>query len=87
MPAGIPIILRMSRQSSKKYIFILLLIFFLSLIILNTSVTTVYATIYRIIDTEGNTIRVTTEPQMKKSEEDSWFNWKEEPSKGIQISC
>ncbi|HAJ32578.1 MAG TPA: hypothetical protein DCK79_04310 [Candidatus Atribacteria bacterium] len=56
---------------SKKYIFILLLIFFLSLIILNTSVTTVYATIYRIIDTEGNTIRVTTEPQMKKSEEEA----------------
>jgi hypothetical protein len=56
---------------SKKYIFILLLIFFLSLIILSTSVTTVYATIYRIIDTEGNTIRVTTEPQMKKSEEEA----------------
>ncbi|GAH12432.1 unnamed protein product, partial [marine sediment metagenome] len=29
------------------------------------------ATIYRIIDTEGNTIRVTTEPQMKKSEEEA----------------
>lgn len=56
---------------SKKYILILLLIFFLSLIILNTRVTTVYATIYRIIDTEGNTIRVTTEPQMKKSEEEA----------------
>jgi len=56
---------------SKKYIFILLFIFFLSLIILHTSVTTVYATIYRIIDTEGNTIRVTTEPQMKKSEEEA----------------
>jgi len=56
---------------SKKYILILLFIFFLSLIILNTGVTTVYATIYRIIDTEGNTIRVTTEPQMKKSEEEA----------------
>ncbi len=56
---------------SKKYILILLFIFFLSLIILNTSITTVYATIYRIIDTEGNTIRVTTEPQMKKSEEEA----------------
>ncbi|MBA7598470.1 3',5'-cyclic adenosine monophosphate phosphodiesterase CpdA [subsurface metagenome] len=56
---------------SKKYILILLFIFFLSLIILNTSVTTVYATIYRIIDTEGNTIRVTTEPQLKKSEEEA----------------
>jgi exopolysaccharide biosynthesis protein len=56
---------------SKKYIFILLFIFFLSLIILNISITTVYATIYRIIDTEGNTIRVTTEPQMKKSEEEA----------------
>lgn len=56
---------------SKKYILILLLIFFLSLIILNISITTVYATIYRIIDTEGNTIRVTTEPQMKKSEEEA----------------
>ena len=56
---------------SKKYILILLLIFFLSLIILNTGVTTVYATIYRIIDTEGNTIRVTTEPQMKESEEET----------------
>lgn len=56
---------------SKKYILILLFIFFLSLIILNTSVTTVYATIYRIIDTEGNTIRVTTEPQMKLSEEEA----------------
>ncbi len=56
---------------SKKYILILLLIFFLSLIILNTGVTTVYATIYRIIDTEGNTIRVTTEPQMKLSEEEA----------------
>ena len=56
---------------SKKHILILLFIFFLSLIILNTSVTTVYATIYRIIDTEGNTIRVTTEPQMKKSEEEA----------------
>jgi len=56
---------------SKKYILILLFIFFLSLIILNTSVTIVYATIYRIIDTEGNTIRVTTEPQMKKSEEEA----------------
>jgi hypothetical protein len=50
---------------SKKYIFILLFIFFLSLIILNISITTVYATIYRIIDTEGNTIRVTTEPQYR----------------------
>jgi hypothetical protein len=58
---------------SKKYILILLFIFFLSLIILNTSVTTVYATIYRIIDTEGNTIRVTTEPQMKKSEEEAGY--------------
>jgi len=56
---------------SKKYILILLLIFFLSLIILNTSVTNVYATIYRIIDIEGNTIRVTTEPQMKKAEEEA----------------
>jgi len=56
---------------SKKYILIILLIFFLSLIILNTSVTTLYATIYRIIDTEGNTIRVTTEPQMEKSEEEA----------------
>lgn len=56
---------------SKKYILILLFIFFLSLIILNTGITTVYATIYRIIDTEGNTIRVTTEPQMKKSEEEA----------------
>jgi len=56
---------------SKKYILILLFIFFLSLIILNTTVTTVYATIYRIIDTEGNTIRVTTEPQMKLSEEEA----------------
>jgi len=56
---------------SKKYILILLFIFFLSLIILNTGVTTVYATIYRIIDTEGNTIRVTTEPQMKKAEEEA----------------
>ena len=56
---------------SKKYILILLFIFFLSLIFLNTGVTTVYATIYRIIDTEGNTIRVTTEPQMKKSEEEA----------------
>lgn len=56
---------------SKKYILILLFIFFLSLIILNTSLTTVYATIYRIIDIEGNTIRVTTEPQMKKSEEEA----------------
>jgi len=56
---------------SKKYILILLFIFFLSLIILNTSITAVYATIYRIIDTEGNTIRVTTEPQMKLSEEEA----------------
>jgi len=56
---------------SKKYILTLLFIFFLSLIILNTSVTTVYATIYRIIDAEGNTIRVTTEPQMKLSEEEA----------------
>ncbi|MEA3453304.1 MAG: metallophosphoesterase, partial [Candidatus Caldatribacteriota bacterium] len=56
---------------SKKYILILLLIFFLSLIILDTGVTPVYAAIYRIIDTEGNTIRVTTEPQMKKSEEEA----------------
>jgi predicted MPP superfamily phosphohydrolase len=31
----------------------------------------VWATIYRIIDVEGNTIRVTTEPQMKKSEEEA----------------
>jgi len=56
---------------SKKYILILLFIFFLSLIILNSSIVTVYATIYRIIDTEGNTIRVTTEPQMKKAEEEA----------------
>ncbi len=56
---------------SKKYILILLLIFFLSLIILNTSITNVHATIYRIIDTEGNTIRVTTEPQRMESEEEA----------------
>jgi len=56
---------------SKKYILILLFIFFLSLIILNTSITTVWATIYKIIDAEGNTIRVTTEPQMKKAEEEA----------------
>ncbi len=56
---------------SKKYILILLFIFFLSLIISNTNITTVYATIYRIIDIEGNTIRVTTEPQMKESEEEA----------------
>ncbi len=31
----------------------------------------VWATIYRIIDAEGNTIRVTTEPQMKLSEEEA----------------
>ena len=56
---------------SKKYILILLFIFFLSLIILNTSITAVYATIYRVIDIEGNTIRVTTEAQMKLSEEEA----------------
>jgi len=56
---------------SKKYILILLFIFFLSLIILNTSITSVGATIYKVIDAEGNTIRVTTEPQMKKAEEEA----------------
>ena len=48
----------------------LILVIFLSLIFLNTSFP-VYATIYRIIDVEGNTIRVTTEPQMKNSEEEA----------------
>lgn len=54
----------------KNYFLILILIIFLSLILLNTSVTA-YATIYRITDAEGNTIRVTTEPQMKISEEEA----------------
>jgi len=58
---------------SKKYILILLFIFFLSLIILNTGVTTVYATIYRIIDTEGNTIRVTIEPKMNIDEKQAGY--------------
>jgi len=54
----------------KNYFLILILIIILGLVFFNPSLT-VYATIYRIIDAKGNTIRVTTEPQMKKSEEEA----------------
>jgi len=53
-----------------RKVYILILVVILSLVFFNTSLP-VYATIYRIIDTEGNTIRVTTEPQMKISEEEA----------------
>lgn len=49
----------------KKLIFPL--IFFLSAIFLVLTLS-VSATVYRIINEEGNTIRVTTEPKMKISE-------------------
>ncbi len=51
----------------KVHLLILLIILSLVFLIGNFSA---WATIYRIIDAEGNTIRVTTEPQMKKSEEE-----------------
>ena len=54
----------------RKTSLLVLAIIILSLVFLNGKFS-VYATIYRIIDTEGNTIRVTTEPQMKKSEEET----------------
>ncbi|MEA2087421.1 MAG: metallophosphoesterase [Candidatus Caldatribacteriota bacterium] len=54
----------------RKTSLLVLAIIILSLIFL-CGIFSVYATIYRIIDTEGNTIRVTTEPQMKKSEEEA----------------
>ncbi|MBU1427762.1 metallophosphoesterase [bacterium] len=53
-----------------RKVYLLILVVILSLVFLNTSLT-VYATIYRIIDAEGNTIRVTTEPQIKKAEEEA----------------
>ena len=54
----------------RKTSLLVLAIIILSLVFLNGKFS-VWATIYRIIDTEGNTIRVTTEPQMKKSEEET----------------
>jgi len=54
----------------KKTSLLVLAIIILSLVFLNGEFS-VWATIYRIIDTEGNTIRVTTEPQMKLSEEEA----------------
>lgn len=54
----------------KKTSLLVLVIIILSLIFLNGKYS-VWATIYRIIDAEGNTIRVTTEPQMKLSEEET----------------
>ena len=54
----------------RKTSLLVLAIIILSLVFLCGNFS-VYATIYRIIDTEGNTIRVTTEPQMKKSEEEA----------------
>jgi len=54
----------------RKTSLLVLAIIILSLVFLIGEFS-VYATIYRIIDTEGNTIRVTTEPQMKLSEEEA----------------
>ncbi|MBA7571225.1 3',5'-cyclic adenosine monophosphate phosphodiesterase CpdA [subsurface metagenome] len=54
----------------RKISLLVLAIIILSLVFLCGNFS-VWATIYRIIDTEGNTIRVTTEPQMKKSEEEA----------------
>jgi hypothetical protein len=54
----------------RKTSLLVLAIIILSLVFLNGNYS-VYATIYRIIDAEGNTIRVTTELQMKKSEEEA----------------
>ena len=54
----------------RKTFLLILAIIILSLVFLYGNFS-VWATIYRIIDTEGNTIRVTTEPQMKLSEEEA----------------
>lgn len=54
----------------RKTSLLVLAIIILSLVFLCGEFS-VWATIYRIIDTEGNTIRVTTEPQMKLSEEET----------------
>lgn len=61
---------REDKSLRKNYHLILILIIFLSLIFLNINFP-VYAIIYRIINAEGNTIRITTEPKMKKSEEEA----------------
>jgi len=53
-----------------RKVYLLIMVIILSLVFFNTSLT-IYATIYRIIDAEGNTIRVTTEPQMEISEEEA----------------
>ena len=54
----------------RKTSLLVLAIIILSLVFLNGKFS-VWATIYRIIDAEGNTIRVTTEPQMMLSEEEA----------------
>jgi len=56
----------------RKTSLLVLAIIILSLVFLIGEFS-VYATIYRIIDTEENTIRVTTEPQMKLSEEEAGY--------------
>ncbi|TFG89968.1 MAG: hypothetical protein E4G71_05995, partial [Candidatus Atribacteria bacterium] len=54
----------------RKTSLLVLAIVILSLVFLNGKFS-VWATIFRIIDAEGNTIRVTTETQMKKAEEEA----------------
>jgi hypothetical protein len=56
----------------RKTSLLALAIVILSLIFLNGKFS-VWATIFRIIDAEGNTIRVTTEPQIKKAEEEAGY--------------
>jgi len=64
------LMLIMGDNIMRKTSLLVLVIIILGFIFLNGRYS-VYATIYRIIDTEGNTIRVTTESQMKKSEEEA----------------
>jgi len=64
------LMLIMGDNIMRKTSLLVLVIIILGFIFLNGRYS-VWATIYRIIDAEGNTIRVTTEPQMKKSEEEA----------------
>ena len=64
------LMLIMGDNIMRKTSLLVLVIIILGFIFLNGRYS-VWATIYRIIDAEGNTIRVTTESQMKKSEEEA----------------